>query len=63
MSNRIDSFTVGERVQLHPATDLWMRGARYGSVVKIGRLLVSVRLDATDRTVNMHPDNLLHSGE
>jgi hypothetical protein len=25
-------FGVGDRVELHPATDLWMRGARYGTV-------------------------------
>ena len=26
-------YTIGDRVELHPATDLWMRGARYGEVV------------------------------
>ena len=26
---------VGDRVQLHPATDWWMRGAKYGEVTKI----------------------------
>ena len=26
-------FTKGERVELHPACDMWMRGARYGTVV------------------------------
>lgn len=25
---------TGDRVELHPATDLWMRGARYGTVVR-----------------------------
>lgn len=29
------TFTVGERVQLHPATDAWMRGERYANVVEI----------------------------
>lgn len=28
-------FTVGERVQLHPATDAWMRGERYANVVDL----------------------------
>jgi hypothetical protein len=23
----------GDRIELHPATDLWMRGVRYGTVV------------------------------
>lgn len=27
-------FKPGERVELHPATDMWMRGARYGTVTK-----------------------------
>ena len=29
------TFQPGERIQLHPATDMWMRGARYGAVVKM----------------------------
>lgn len=28
-----NGYTVGDRVEIHPATDLWMRGARYGTVV------------------------------
>lgn len=27
------AYQVGDRVELHPATDLWMRGARFGEVV------------------------------
>lgn len=27
-------FTPGERIELHPATDMWMRGARFGDVIK-----------------------------
>lgn len=26
-------YSVGSRVEIHPGTDLWMRGARYGTVV------------------------------
>lgn len=25
-------YAVNDRVELHPGTDLWMRGARYGTV-------------------------------
>ena len=25
-------YTIGDRVELSPALDLWMRGARYGTV-------------------------------
>tara|TARA_R110000764_G_scaffold153114_1_gene240963 strand:+ start:836 stop:1042 length:207 start_codon:yes stop_codon:yes gene_type:complete len=28
-----NAFTVGDRVEIHPGTDLWMMGARYGTVV------------------------------
>ena len=43
-----NEYQVGDRVELHPATDLWMMGARYGEVV--GSSLtrndrVKVRLD------------------
>lgn len=28
-----NGYSVGDRVELHPACDLWMRGARFGVVV------------------------------
>ena len=28
-------YGVGDRVELHPGTDLWMRGAPYGTVRRI----------------------------
>ena len=28
-------YSVGDRVEIHPATNHWMRGARYGEVVSI----------------------------
>jgi len=28
-------YNVGDRVEIHPGTDLWMRGARYGTVIGI----------------------------
>ena len=52
-------FKVGERVQAHPATNAWIRGARYGEVVKIGRKYVHVNLDALGRVVRFTPDNLM----
>ena len=27
------TIKVGDRVEIHPGTDLWMMGARYGTVV------------------------------
>lgn len=29
------TLTVGSRVEIHPGTDLWMMGARYGTVRSI----------------------------
>ena len=46
---------AGCRVELHPGTDLWMRGARYGTVVRVSltpRDRVTVLVDATGRKVS-----------
>lgn len=47
------------RVALHPATDLWMMGARYGTVVCVGRKYVQVRLDATGRVHKLAPTTIM----
>jgi hypothetical protein len=56
---------TGTRVQLHPATDAWMSGDRFGTVVKIGpRLvgcapaLVSVKMDKSGRTLKLSLGNV-----
>lgn len=65
MTNTIDpvaaneAFCVGQRVQLHPATDLWMMGARYGEVVKVTAKYVHVLVDALGRVVKFHGSNVL----
>lgn len=44
-----NGYTTGDRVELHPGTDLWMRGARFGVVVRFSltpKDRVHVRLDA-----------------
>lgn len=50
---------VGDRVQAHPATDTWMRGDRYGTVSKIGRKHIHVKMDRSERTIRFTPHNLL----
>lgn len=47
-NNTVSDFRAGQRVELHPALDSWMRGDRYGKVVKVGKTLVWVRLDKSD---------------
>ena len=51
----------GSRVEISPATDLWMRGDRYGTVVSVPRSAleamderharIRVRMDKTGRVV------------
>lgn len=54
-------FKTKDRVQLHPATDLWMRGARYGTIERTGprARYAYVRLDATGKLVRVPINNLL----
>lgn len=42
---------IGTRVQLNPALDRWIRGDRYGEVVKVGRKYVHVKLDKSGETL------------
>jgi hypothetical protein len=54
----ITDFKVGQRVELHPATDLWMRGARFATVIKVGTKRVHVRLDRTGGVVYLLPERI-----
>lgn len=54
---RPTDFLVGQRAALHPATDAWMRGERYGTVIKIGREMVQLRMDSS-RYLGVSPHNL-----
>ena len=57
-------FTLGDRVKLHPATDLWARGARYGAVVAYTpgtptrRARVRVKLDRWPRPVTLAAEDV-----
>jgi hypothetical protein len=52
-------FRVGDRVQLHPCTNSWMRGDRFGDVVRAGRLACTVKLDKSGRTSTFRNELLL----
>ena len=54
----LTDFAIGDRVELHPATDAWMFGDRYGEVVKIGRKYVHVKCDRSGRTRRLTPRNI-----
>ena len=30
-----NGYAIGDRVEIHPGTDLWISGARYGTVIGI----------------------------
>jgi len=54
-----NGYTIGDRVELHPGTDLWMRGARYGDVVGLSLTpndRVRVKIDRTGRTIRGSED-------
>lgn len=52
-------FKKGDRVQSHPATDLWVRGDRYGTVTKVTKRFVYVLMDVSQRLIRFHPENIL----
>jgi hypothetical protein len=52
-------FSVDQRVQLHPFTDRWLMGDKYGTIVKIGRKYVHVRMDWSNQTIRVSEHYLL----
>lgn len=59
------TFKPGDRVELHPALDDWMRGDRFGEVVdvtwsrKFHKTTVHVRLDRSGRVRRYGVDALV----
>lgn len=51
-------FKVGRRVELHPATDAWMRGDRYGRITTIGDKHVHVLLERSNTTRRFLPRDI-----
>ena len=56
--DRVDQFRVNDRVQLHPATDRWMMGDQYGTVVQLGRKHLHVKMDRSGKTIRVSPGNI-----
>lgn len=53
------AYGIGDRVEIHPGTDLWMSGARYGTVVRMSltpRDRVRVSMDRLHRDVSASAD-------
>lgn len=49
----------GKRYQMHPVTDLFMFGDRYGEVASKGSKYVYVRMERSGRLRSVLPGNLL----
>lgn len=64
---------IGKRVQIHAATDAWMQGDRYGTIIGIGRKRefvdtlskahtwvrpYRVKLDKSGRVLRFHPESV-----
>ncbi len=59
-----NGYSIGDRVELHPGCDLWMRGARYGVVVGTSLTAqdrVKVRLDARPGRLYSCPEDRLRA--
>jgi hypothetical protein len=52
-------FSVGDRIQLHPATDAWMRGDRFGQIRKITQKFYHVAMDGSGRVLRVPPHDIL----
>lgn len=51
LGNKIaQEYSVGQRIELHPATDAWMRGDRYGEIRKVGVKMACYVIDAYARS-------------
>lgn len=54
-------YEPGTRVELGPWCDRWMRGDRFGEVVKttMNGKRVHVRMDRSGQVAKLHPSNVL----
>ena len=62
---------VGKRVELHPSTDRWMKGDKYGVLTQVQLyaqkfdimnkwkevLLAHIKLDKSNKTITLHPSD------
>ena len=57
LQSRVIFLRLGRRVELHPATDAWMMGDRYGTIVKVNKSNVSIKMDKSGRTLKVTENN------
>ena len=53
-------YRIGMRAELHPATDAWMRGDRYGDIVLVSKdgQTFRIRMDRSGKTLTVSERNL-----
>ena len=63
---RFTDAPIGRRVQLHPGTDQWMMGDRYGTVVKAlvaeegkEQPVYRIKLDKSKQHIRVHPKDFI----
>jgi hypothetical protein len=56
---KITELHINQRVRLHPATDRFMMGDRYATVVRIRTKLVRIKFDRSGHVRYVYPVNLL----
>ncbi|AKU45338.1 hypothetical protein MADRUGA_48 [Mycobacterium phage Madruga] len=52
-------FEKDDRVKAHPATDVFMAGDVYGTVVNIGHKYIHVLMDRSGKVRRFAPENLI----
>lgn len=55
------TYAPGTRVELHPATNAWMKGDRYGEVLGEGKnqSIIRVKMDKSGKTLSVLHANIL----
>lgn len=62
-------YVSGQRVELHPSMDLWMKGDRFGEVKsimfdrRIGKYRYTVLIDKSDKYVVIHERDIFKALE
>lgn len=51
----LDELKPGDRVEMHPATDTWMRGDRLATVVRKGTVRVTLLMDRSGHEIRFYP--------
>lgn len=59
-TEREQQVHILQRVELHPGTDAWMKGDRFGTILKLDEIknLVHVKMDRSGKVLRLTPGNV-----